>query len=104
MKKLTLLACLLAGMAFANTKWFDVKLYHPSVIGGTELQPGNYTAELKDQKLIVKHGRETVEASVRVENADRKVDATTVRYSNGDGKYKVEEIQLGGTKMKLVLY
>jgi len=103
MKKALLLMGLVAGMALASTKSFTVTLYEPSMIGGTELKAGDYRCELRDQKLVIKHGRETTEASVKVENGEAKYASTTVRYNTGDGKSKVEEIRVGGTTMKLVL-
>ena len=103
MKKVGLLVCLLAGMAMAATKSYNVTLYEPSVIAGTELKPGDYRFELMDQKLVIKHGHETTEASVKVENGDTKYASTSVKYDSGDGKYRVQEIRLGGTRTKLVL-
>ena len=43
-----------------------------------------------------------VECAVKVEENDQKYSATTVRYNLVDGKYRVNEIHLGGTNMKLV--
>jgi hypothetical protein len=103
MKKALLLVCLLAGAALASTKSFTVTLYEPSVVGGTELKAGDYKCELKDQKLVIKHGRDTMEAGVKIENSEAKYASTTVRYDTGDGKMKVQEIRVGGTTMKLVL-
>jgi hypothetical protein len=103
MKKAMLLASLLAGLALANTKSFTVTLYEPAVVGGTELKAGDYKCELRDQKLVIKHGHETTEAPVKVENSDSKYASTSVRYNTGDGKQKLEEIHVGGTNMKLVL-
>ena len=103
MKKALLLVCLLAGVALASTKSFHVTFYQPSVIGGTELKAGDYRVELQNEKIVIKSGKESTEAGVKVENVDRKYDSTVVRYSNGDGKYRVQEIRLGGTNMKLVL-
>ena len=103
MKKALLLAGLVAGMALASTKSFTVTLYEPSTIGGTELKAGDYKCELRDQKLVIKHGRETTEAGVKVENSEAKYASTSVRYNTGEGKSKVEEIRVGGTTMKLVL-
>ena len=103
MKKALLLMGLVAGMALASTKSFTVTLYEPSMIGGTELKAGDYRCELRDQKLVIKHGRETTEASVKVENSEAKYASTSVRYDTGDGKSKVQEIRVGGTNMRLVL-
>ena len=39
---------------------------------------------------------------MRVETASRRFGNTSVLYANGDGKYRVLEIRLGGTKTTLV--
>jgi len=103
MKKALLLMGLVAGIALASTKSFTVTLYEPSVIGGTELKAGDYNCELRDQKLVIKHGRQTTETAVKIENSEAKYASTSVRYDTGDGKSKVQEIRVGGTNMKLVL-
>lgn len=103
MKKALLLVCVVAGAALASAKSFTVTLYEPSSIGGTMLKAGEYKCELKDQKLVIKHGRETTEAGVKVENGETKFAATSVRYDTGDGKSKVQEIRVGGTNMRLVV-
>ena len=52
---------------------------------------------------MIKAGKTTVEtAGVKVENADRRYSSTVVRYTNGDGRYHIQEIHIGGTKTKLV--
>lgn len=103
MKKAALFVCLLAGLALASTKSYTVTFFEPTVIGGTELKAGDYKFELQDQKIVIKHGHETTEASVKVETGETKYPSTTVRFGNADGKNKVEEIRVGGTNMKLVL-
>jgi hypothetical protein len=103
MKKAALFVCLMAGMAFASAKTFTVTLFEPAVVGGTELKAGDYRFELQDQKVVIKHGHETTEANVTVENSDAKFPSTTVTYANADGKNTVHEIRVGGTHMKLVL-
>jgi hypothetical protein len=90
-------------IAIAASSSYRVNLLQPSIINGQELQPGEYRIELKDNKAIVNKGKKTVvESNVKVETSDTKYGSTTVRYSNGDGKYRVQEIRLGGTNTKLV--
>lgn len=103
MKKAVLFVCLLAGMAFASTKSFTVTFFEPAMIGGTEMKAGDYKVELQDQKLLIKHGHDTTEASVKVETTGSKNPSTAITYANVDGKNKVQEIRVGGTNMKLVL-
>jgi hypothetical protein len=91
------------GISLAQAKSFHVTLYEKSVLGSTELKPGDYTIELKDQQVVLKSGKTEAQAQVKVENEGNKFPSTTVRYSNGDGRYTITEIRLGGTNMKLVV-
>lgn len=103
MNKIVVFVAMLAMAAVASAKSYSITLYEPSVIGGTELKPGAYSLELKDQKVVIRKGKQMGEAAVKVESADTKFSSTTVRYSNGDGKYHIQEIHLGGTNMKLIV-
>jgi hypothetical protein len=102
-KNILVLFTVLGLAAVASAKSYSITLYEPSVIGGAELKPGDYTLELKDERVVIKKGKTTGEAPVKVETADSKYSSTTVRYRNGDGKYHIQEIHLGGTNMKLVV-
>jgi hypothetical protein len=97
---LTLAVATLA--ALASSKGYKVKLGEPSLLGSTELKPGEYQVEVVDDKAVFHSGKERSEAPVKVENAQSRYDTTTVRYTNGDGKYHIQEIHIGGTNTKLV--
>ena len=43
-----------------------------------------------------------METKIKTESVDRKYDSTSVRYTQENGKYNIQEIRLGGTKTKLV--
>jgi hypothetical protein len=101
-KKILLSFAILAASAVANAKTFSVTLFQPSIIGGSELQPGEYRLDLNESKVVIRSGKTSAEADVKVETGDQKYSATSVRYQNGDGKYRIQEIRLGGTKTKLV--
>jgi hypothetical protein len=101
-KKFLLSFAILAMSALANAKSFSVTLFQPSLVGGAELQPGEYKLDLNESKVVIHSGKKSAEADVKVENGDQKFSSTSVRYQNGDGKYRVQEIRLGGTKTKLV--
>ena len=104
MRKKVLITLAALGMAaIASAKSYSITLFQPSLIGGAELKPGNYSLEVKDQKVVIRQGKLTSEAPVKVEHADNKYGSTTVRYTNGDGKYHVQEIHVGGTDLRLVL-
>ena len=102
MKKLLAIFVML-GVSLAYAKSYQVVLYEKSMLGSTELKPGTYTIEVKDQQVLVKNGKVEAQAAVKVENDSNKFNTTTVRYNSGDGQYKITEIRLGGTHMKLVV-
>ena len=103
MKKILFTFAVLALAATASAKSYSIMLFQPSVIGGTELKAGEYRLELKGEKVVIRNGKSLGEAPVKVENADTKYNTTTVRYTNGDGKYHIQQILLGGTNMRLVV-
>ncbi len=102
MKKFIFAFSTLALAVASAAAGYKVTLFQPSVINGTELKPGDYKIEVKDNKAVVKSGKNVVEADVKMETGDEKYSSTSVRYTTADGKYKVQEIRLGGTKDKIV--
>jgi hypothetical protein len=91
------------GLAIASAaSSYKVTLFQPTLIGGKELKPGVYKVEVKDSTAVLSQGKESVEAPVKTETADSKFSNTSVRYRNGDGKYRIEEIRIGGTSTRLV--
>lgn len=98
-----LLICLVtAALVTASAATYRVTLFQPSVVNGTELAPGDYKLELKDTQVVLSKGKTTAQANVKVETAESKYSTTSVRYADGGGKYKIQEIRLGGTNTRLV--
>jgi hypothetical protein len=81
---------------------YRVSLFQPSMLAGQELKPGDYKVELNGDKAMIKAGKQTIEATVKVENGTERFPETSVRYSDANGKMTVTEIRLGGTHTKLV--
>jgi hypothetical protein len=81
---------------------YHFSIFQPSIFAGKELKPGDYKLQVNGDKAIVKMGKETLEATVKVENGTEKFSETSLRYSTADGKMTVQEIRLGGTTTKLV--
>jgi hypothetical protein len=102
MKKLMLMLATLAVASASAATSYKVTLFQPSLVAGKELQPGVYKVELKEGAAVLRKGKDMVEASVRTETAESKFGSTSVRYKNGDGKYRIEEIRFGGTNQKIV--
>ena len=91
------------GLAVASAgSTYNVDLTEKAVVAGKELKPGQYKVEVDGDKATIKGSNQTAEATVKVETGDKKFSRSTVRYNNADGKYRVEQIQLGGTKTTLV--
>jgi hypothetical protein len=105
MKIAKLVVCLgTVAMAWASAagKPFEVVLSNPAQVSGTELKPGAYKVDVTGDRVVIRGAKQSVECSVKVEENDQKYSATTVRYGMVEGKYRVNEIRLGGTNMKLV--
>jgi hypothetical protein len=100
--KLTLCFGTLALAVASAASTYRVTLFQPSVVGGSELKPGDYKIEVAGDKAVIKTGKNTVEAPVKVETGDEKFGNTAVRYATSDGKARIQEIRLGGTNTKLV--
>lgn len=81
---------------------YRLTLFQPSIVNGQELKAGEYRLEVDGDKARITAGKTSVEATVKTETADTKFSTNSVRYKNGDGKYRVQEIRLGGTKTRLV--
>lgn len=103
MTKKLLVAFAVLGLAVASAKTYSITLFQTSVLGSTELQAGDYKLEVTNDKVVIRSGRRSHEAPVKVETGNEKYKSTTVRYANGGGKYKIQEIRLGGTNMKLIV-
>jgi hypothetical protein len=88
----------LAVGASAATK-YNVTLYEPSVVNGTQLKPGDYKVEIAGDKVIFKQGKTAVEVAAKVEDATEKYNSNVVRYSEGG---KMQEMRIGGTHTRLV--
>jgi len=102
MKKLILSLATFALAVSSAASTHRLTLYQPSIVAGTELKPGEYKLEVKDDKAIISRGKQSVEAPVKAESSESKFSSTSVRYENGDGKYRLQEIRIGGTSTKLI--
>ena len=94
---------LVAGLAVASARSYTVNLFETATVGSTELKPGEYKIEVNDQKVVIRKGKVQTESAVKVEEGETKFDTTVVRYVNStDGKIRIQEIRIGGTKTKLL--
>lgn len=92
---------LFAALAIVFAKTYTVTLIQ-SEIAGTQLKAGDYRLNVDHDKVVLTNGKQRVESAVKVEQTDSKFGSTTIRYAGDQGRRRVQEIRLGGTKMKLV--
>ena len=97
-----MLAIGVAGLAASGTKSYSIDLHEPLLLGTPALAPGEYHDNVVDQKAVLGNGKAYCEAPVKVESGDCRYGATSVVFTNGDGKMHIQEIHIGGTKTKLV--
>lgn len=102
MKKFVFAFATLALAAASAGNRHKLNLYQPAEVNGQVLKPGEYTLEVKDNHAVIKGGRQTVEAEVRVENEAKKFDGNVVRFSDAGPNAHIEEIRIGGTTTKVV--
>jgi hypothetical protein len=88
--------------AVASAKTYSIELFQPAMIGNTGLKPGTYSVEVADQKVIVRNGKFHEEVPARMEDGKMKYTRTSVVLLNSGGQMHIQEIHIGGTKMKLV--
>ena len=90
--------------AWANAaKTYEVNLSNPAQVSGAELKAGTYTVAVSGDRVVF-HGRDqNAECTVKVQEGTTKFSATSVRYSMVDGKNRIDEIKLSGTKITLIL-
>lgn len=100
-KRLLLLVSVVPLAVASAANNFSVNLIQPTVVNGTTFKPGDARIELKDNKVVVKQGKVTAEASVKVETNKAKYIYTSVGYKEG-GDHQIRDISVGGTTTHIV--
>jgi hypothetical protein len=99
-KKLAAGFAIVSALAIASAaNGYRVDLYQTTVVNGTTFKAGELKVEVKDNQVVLKQGKTSAEASVKVESAKDKFQSTSVGYADGN---HIQEIRLGGTTTKLV--
>ena len=90
------------GLAVASAASnFNLNFYQPTVVNGITLKIGEAKLEIRDNKAIVKQGKTSVEANVKVETANSKYLYTTVGYKDSEN-HQIKDITIAGTTTKLI--
>jgi hypothetical protein len=90
------------GLAAGAASRYTVTIGERAEIGERSVKPGEYSVEIEGNKATLKGAGTSVETGVRVVEGDAKFPRTSVRYTVAEGKYRIEQIQIGGTKTTLI--
>ncbi len=103
MKSKIVLMFAVAGLSIASAKSYNVTFPDSVVVNGTALAAGEYAMTVDGTAVTLRErGTHNVtQANATLETAERKFDSTSIISSTVDGKDRVNEIDLGGTKTKV---
>jgi hypothetical protein len=103
MNKLMLGACVFSlGIATAASS-YHVRISDPTWVGQSQLKPGDYEVRVEGDKVSFKQGKNVVAVPAKVETNTAKFSETQMDIKTENGQAKLKEIDLGGTKSKVVL-
>jgi hypothetical protein len=103
MNKLLLGACVFSlGIATAASS-YHVRIADPTWVGGSELQPGEYEVKVDGDKITFKQGKNVIAVAAKVETSASKFSDTQMDIKTENGQAKLRELDLGGTKSKIML-
>lgn len=103
LNKLMLGVCVFSlGIATAAST-YHVKIADPTWVGQTQLKPGEYDVKVDGDKVTFKQGKNVIEVQAKVETNATKFADTQMNLKTENGQAKLKELDLGGTKSKIVL-
>lgn len=95
-KGLVLLLAIVSLAAASAASAFKVSFYQPTVVNGTTFKPGEAKLELEQDKIVLRQGKLSAEAPVKVETNKGKYVYTTVGYKDGS-EHQIKDICIAGT-------
>lgn len=101
--KLLLGACVFSlGIATAAST-YHVRIADPTWVGQSQLKPGEYDVKVEANKVTFKQGKNVYEVPAKVEMNTSKFSDTQMDIKTENGQPKLKELDLGGTKSKIVI-
>ena len=99
------LTVMMFGASLASARSYEIILDNPSMAGNVELKPGKYNLNLMPDGSQVRftdmETGKSVEATAKIENADKKFSQTTMDSKQVNGQARIQEIDLGGTTTRV---
>ena len=103
MNKLMIGACVFSLGIAAAASSFHVRIADPTWVGTTQLKPGEYEVRVDGDKVTFKQGKNVVAVTAKVETSAAKFPDTQMDVKTENGQAKLKELDLGGTKSKIML-
>jgi hypothetical protein len=103
MNKLVLGACVFSLGIAAAASSYHIKIADPTWVGTTELKAGEYEVKVDGDKVTFKQGKNIIAVAAKVETNATKYSDTQMDVKTINGQAKLQELDLGGTKSKIVL-
>ncbi len=92
-----------SAVGVAGPKTYDVSLDRSTTAGAIQLAPGEYGLKLEGPNAVFTETqtRRVFTVPVKVENSNKKYNATAVETVKQGNTDKITDIELGGSKTKL---
>ena len=100
LNKLIFGSVLSLGIAAATTVHLTIP--DSTWVGQTMLKGGNYDIKVNNDTVIFKLGNKEVPVNAKVEAGGVKYPSTTMEIRNQNGQTQLVEIDLGGTKSRII--
>lgn len=103
-KRLLLIPLFIGAAAFMQAATiYKITLPDSVIADGQVLKAGEYKVEVTGNVATFRSGKNSTDVKVKSEAGDNKYSSTSVRYSQESGRNNLQEIHVGGTKVKLVM-
>jgi len=101
LKRILMLVLLSASLICAKT--YDLALSESAQAGNTLLKPGEYHLKVDgSQVVLTDNGGRRIEVTAAVEPTEDKFEQTRLSIWKENGTNRIQWVQLGGSKMKVV--
>ena len=105
-KRLLLLLGVLAMsiLSIASAKSYNIAFTSPTKVGSAQLPAGDYTLKVEGSNAVFTNvdSNKSFTAPIKIENADKKYAATSIKTTQEGNAQHIEGIELGGSTTTLV--
>jgi hypothetical protein len=103
LNKLMLGVCVFSLGVAAAASSYHVTINEPLWVGQSQLKPGEYEVRVDGDKVTFKQGKTVVAVTAKIETSDSKFFTNQMDIKTENGQAKLQELDLGGTKSKVML-